>query len=200
MPQATRGDRSADQPGPRAPLSYPACADQTTISNSPRLHRSCSAVCFPGCTPAQAAATAGTWAVMVAAAGGLIWAPSWASLWPSAGNLRHGRALTGEAIRQILTRRTLATGLAAITPHDAAETARDQLRFVGGISEAAEAFDGGLWGSRIGWAWRGGAVAPSVADRGGWVGSQRRCSDGCRPGRRLRLRHGEVSAERTRHL
>ncbi len=38
------------------------------------------------------------------------------------GNLRHGRPLTGEAIRQILTRRTLATGLAAITPHDLRRT------------------------------------------------------------------------------
>jgi len=38
------------------------------------------------------------------------------------GNLRHGRALTGEAIRQILTRRALATGLAAITPHDLRRT------------------------------------------------------------------------------
>ena len=38
------------------------------------------------------------------------------------GTLRHGHALTGEAIRQILTRRTHATGLAAITPHDLRRT------------------------------------------------------------------------------
>ncbi len=38
------------------------------------------------------------------------------------GNLRHGHALTGEAIRQILTRRATATGLAAITPHDLRRT------------------------------------------------------------------------------
>lgn len=34
------------------------------------------------------------------------------------GNLRLGRVLTGEAIRQILSRRTLAAGLAAMSPHD----------------------------------------------------------------------------------
>jgi len=38
------------------------------------------------------------------------------------GNLRLGRMLTGEAIRQILTRRTLAAGLAAISPHDLRRT------------------------------------------------------------------------------
>jgi len=38
------------------------------------------------------------------------------------GNLRHGRMLTGEAIRQILSRRTLAAGLAAISPHDLRRT------------------------------------------------------------------------------
>ena len=38
------------------------------------------------------------------------------------GNLRLGRMLTGEAIRQILSRRTLAAGLAAISPHDLRRT------------------------------------------------------------------------------
>lgn len=38
------------------------------------------------------------------------------------GNLRLGRSLTGEAIRQILSRRTLAAGLAAISPHDLRRT------------------------------------------------------------------------------
>jgi len=38
------------------------------------------------------------------------------------GKPRHGRALTGEAIRQILTRRTLATGLTPISPHDLRRT------------------------------------------------------------------------------
>jgi len=38
------------------------------------------------------------------------------------GNLRLGRMLTGEAIRQILARRTLAAGLAAISPHDLRRT------------------------------------------------------------------------------
>ena len=39
-----------------------------------------------------------------------------------AGSLRLGRALSGEAIRQILSRRALAAGLAAITPHDLRRT------------------------------------------------------------------------------
>jgi site-specific recombinase XerD len=39
-----------------------------------------------------------------------------------AGNLGLGRMLTGEAIRQILARRTLAAGLAAISPHDLRRT------------------------------------------------------------------------------
>jgi len=39
-----------------------------------------------------------------------------------AGNLRLGRTLTGEAIRQILTRRTLAAGVATISPHDLRRT------------------------------------------------------------------------------
>jgi integrase len=38
------------------------------------------------------------------------------------GNLRLGRTLTGEAIRQILSRRTLAAGLAAASPHDLRRT------------------------------------------------------------------------------
>ena len=38
------------------------------------------------------------------------------------GNLRLGRTLTGEAIRQILSRRTLAAGLVAIAPHDLRRT------------------------------------------------------------------------------
>ena len=38
------------------------------------------------------------------------------------GNLRLGHALTGEAIRQILSRRTLATGLAAISSQDLRRT------------------------------------------------------------------------------
>ncbi len=38
------------------------------------------------------------------------------------GNLGLGRMLTGEAIRQILARRTLAAGLAAISPHDLRRT------------------------------------------------------------------------------
>lgn len=35
-----------------------------------------------------------------------------------AGNLRLGHTLTGEAIRQILARRALAAGVAAVSPHD----------------------------------------------------------------------------------
>ena len=35
-----------------------------------------------------------------------------------AGNLRRDRGLSGEAVRQLLGRRTLAAGLAAISPHD----------------------------------------------------------------------------------
>ena len=38
------------------------------------------------------------------------------------GNLRLGHTLSGEAIRQILSRRTVATGLAAISPHDLRRT------------------------------------------------------------------------------
>ena len=38
------------------------------------------------------------------------------------GNLRLGHTLTGEAVRQILSRRTLAAGLAAISPHDLRRT------------------------------------------------------------------------------
>ncbi len=38
------------------------------------------------------------------------------------GNLRLGRTLTGEAIRQILSRRVLSAGLAAISPHDLRRT------------------------------------------------------------------------------
>jgi site-specific recombinase XerD len=38
------------------------------------------------------------------------------------GNLRPGRMLTGEAIRQILSRRSLAAGLAAVSPHDLRRT------------------------------------------------------------------------------
>ncbi len=38
------------------------------------------------------------------------------------GNLRLGRTLTGEAIRQILARRTLAAGVGAISPHDLRRT------------------------------------------------------------------------------
>jgi len=38
------------------------------------------------------------------------------------GNLRLDHTLSGEAIRQILSRRTLATGLAAISPHDLRRT------------------------------------------------------------------------------
>ncbi len=39
-----------------------------------------------------------------------------------AGNVRLGRTLTGEAIRQVLSRRTLGAGLAAISPHDLRRT------------------------------------------------------------------------------
>jgi len=38
------------------------------------------------------------------------------------GNLRFGHTLTGEAIRQILARRSLAAGVAAISPHDLRRT------------------------------------------------------------------------------
>jgi site-specific recombinase XerD len=38
------------------------------------------------------------------------------------GNLRLGHTLTGEAIRQLLSRRTLAAGLATISPHDLRRT------------------------------------------------------------------------------
>ena len=38
------------------------------------------------------------------------------------GNLRLGRTLTGEAIRQILSRRSLACGIAAVSPHDLRRT------------------------------------------------------------------------------
>lgn len=38
------------------------------------------------------------------------------------GNLRLGRTLTGEAIRQILCRRSLASGVAAVSPHDLRRT------------------------------------------------------------------------------
>ena len=39
-----------------------------------------------------------------------------------AGNLRLGRTLTGEAIRQILSRRALAAGVATVSPHDLRRT------------------------------------------------------------------------------
>ena len=38
------------------------------------------------------------------------------------GNLRLGHTLTGEAIRQILSRRTRSSGLPAISPHDLRRT------------------------------------------------------------------------------
>lgn len=44
-----------------------------------------------------------------------------------AGNLRLGHSLTGEAIRQVLARRTLGAGVAAISPHDLRRTSAGDL-------------------------------------------------------------------------
>ena len=54
------------------------------------------------------------------------------------GNLRLGHALTGEAIRQILSRRALATGLAAISPNDLCRTYAGDLLDAGAYLTAVQ--------------------------------------------------------------